>query len=58
MPNEVSDHDAARLAAISAALLPVPNAPVLRQMNGFGSALYGHFVEPSFQPAFFLRAFI
>jgi hypothetical protein len=56
--SEVSDHDAVRLAAISAALLPVPNAPVLRQLNGFGSALYGHFVEPSLQPAFFARLYL
>jgi hypothetical protein len=39
------EQDADRLTAISRALLPAPNAPVLRQINGFGSALYGHFVE-------------
>jgi len=54
----MSDQNAQRLGAISAALLPVPNAPVLRQINGFGSALYGQFLEPSFQPAYCSRLYL
>jgi hypothetical protein len=54
----MSDQNTERLGAIRAALLPVPNAPVLRQINGFGSALYGHLEEPGLQSAYFTRRYL
>lgn len=52
------DQSSNRLAAISTALLPVPTAPILRQINGFGSALYGQVAEPGLQPAYFARLYL
>jgi hypothetical protein len=62
-PNEARSPSAApvetlRIDALRRRLLPVESAPLLRQLNGFGSALLGQLFDPALSPLYFTRLYL